>query len=137
VPDVVQSRRKTVTDELLQSAALDLGPEKSLSRIEASAKLLIASVTVFGSVLGGFGALGSDVVAEHPALAVPSVVLVAISLALAVWAVVPAPTAVNVDDLEDLRRYYSRQIAIRGWLVRIAGILFGFALVAAILPALA
>jgi hypothetical protein len=126
----------TTRTENLEAAATELAPHLSLGRVESSARLLLGAVTLAGALLGGFGALGSTVVADHPAWALPSLGLIAISVALAAWSAIGSADEVQVDDLEDVSRYYDRQIEVRGALVRWAALALAFALLLAPLPAI-
>jgi len=57
----------TVTDEVLSSAAKTLTPDKSLDRAESHAKYLFSTVTIFGTLLTGFGILsGNKAIARDP-----------------------------------------------------------------------
>lgn len=124
----------TTRTENLEAAAAELAPHLSLARVEASARLLLGTVTLTGALLGGFGALGSRAVADHPVWALPTLVLIAISVVLAAWSAIGSADEVQVDDLEDVSCYYDRQIELRGTLVRWAALALAAALLLAPLP---
>lgn len=129
-------KEPTARIENLEAAAAELAPHLSLGRVESGAKVLLGSVTVAGALLGGLGALGSTVVADHPAWALPSLVLIAISVSLAAWAMIGSGDTVQVDDLEDVSSYYTAQIESRGRLVRFGAAALVAALLLAPLPAI-
>lgn len=124
----------TTKEGQLVEAAAELAPHLSLARVEATAKLVLATVALLGTLLTGFGALGSAVVADHPLWALPSLLLAATSVTLATLAAVGKKDAVNVDDLNEVECYYATQIAYRGAMVRWAGIALAAALLLAALP---
>jgi hypothetical protein len=126
----------TTRTDNLQLAAAELAPHLSLQRIEANARFVLATVTVVGGLLTGLGVLGDTAVSDHPAWALPSLLAAAISVAVAVWATVGSNDEVQVDDLDDVDRYYTEQIRQRGKLARIAGSMLAIALLLAVVPAI-
>jgi hypothetical protein len=69
--------------------------------------------------------------------ALPTVILSAISVALAVWATMPGRETVSPGDLESVRMFYADQIRVRGRLVRAAALMLAVAVLLTPLPALA
>lgn len=133
----IQGEVPTTTIEALESAAAALGPDRSLSRVEAGAKFLLASAAAVGAVLTGFGVLGAEVLDDRLEWALPSIALAAISIALAAWALVGNRDDVNLDDLADVASFYEHQIAWRGAVTRVAGIVFAVSILAGMAPLIA
>ena len=95
-----------------------LGPEESLVRVEATAKLVFANVAAVAVVLSGFGFLDrvGDALARGPQIlgAPLAVVLVVISLVLATIAVTPRLRRLHTQDPNEIKRFYDGQIRRRG-----------------------
>ena len=112
--------RPPTADELqLMKAAESLGPDKVLTALEATAKLVLASVVLVASVLTGFG-LFADVASrlrEEPMLLARPVAAATISALLAIAALIPWPWRVDVDNLDSLRSRFKWQVIVRGALV--------------------
>lgn len=127
----------TVLSEAVERAALELGPDRSLARIESTTKFVLATVTAVGTVVAAFGALASDLVKDHLCLALPSMVSIALSIALAAWAALGVGDEVDLDDLEDVEAFYRREIQLRSNLARWAGGLLALGVALSVLPAVA
>jgi hypothetical protein len=128
-------RPATTRVENLEQSAVELAPHESLRRLEANARYVLGTVGVVSAIITGFGAFGDSVARNNPGWAVPSLVLFAVGVALALLAAVGKADDVNVDDLEDVDRFYADQIEWRGRLLRVAGACVALAMVLAVLPA--
>lgn len=123
----------TATDQILSTAAKTLAPDKSLERAESQAKYLFSTVTIFGTLLTGFGLLsGNKAIANQPALLTVPLALICISLALSMYVLTPRRGVVNLDNLVDVERYFGKLIQSRGRVILVAGILFALALISVI-----
>lgn len=123
----------TTTDQILSTAAKTLAPDKSLERAESQAKYLFSTVTIFGTLLTGFGLLsGNKAIASQPGLLLVPLALICISLALSMYVLTPRPAVVNLDNLVDVERYFGKLIQSRGRAIFAAGILFALALISVI-----
>jgi len=125
----------TLRSENLEQAAAQLAPHRSLERIESTARLLLGTVGLVGAVITGFGAFRDSFAAEDIGWLLPSLIAATLGLILAVTAALGTADEVNVDDLEDVDRYYSRQIKCRGRRVRGAALALAVSLLLALLPA--
>lgn len=127
----------TVEDEALSAAAAELTPEKSLVRVEETARFVFANVAVVGTVLAGVGLItdvGSAWDEGPKVVGVPlPVALVAAALILAAVALVPLLVRVDTTDLAAVRSFYTFQLLRRG----VCAILAMIALAAAIASAVA
>lgn len=116
---VITGTPPTAGQRLLIDASASLAPDKTLANLDSLARLILASVVLVTSVLTGFG-LFTDVAAkfrEQPqALEVP-VILATLSALLALLALVPWIGRVKVDDLENLRNFFTGLVVIRSILV--------------------
>ncbi len=120
----------TVTDQVLSDAARTLTPDRSLDRAEAHAKYLFSTVTIFGTLLTGFGLIsGNPVIAHEPLLLIVPLSLVCISLALSMYVLTPSRDSVNLDNLVEVQVYFGRRIRRRGSAIFMAGVLFAIALI--------
>ena len=123
----------TVTDQVLSDAAKTLTPDKSLERAESHAKYLFSSVTIFATLLTGFGILsGNKAIARNPLLLSFPLALICLSLALSMYVLTPRGGEVNLDNLFDVENYFGRLIRSRGRAIFAAGILFALALISVI-----
>jgi hypothetical protein len=122
-------RVPALADEIWEAAAKSLSPDKSLERIETQARYLFSTVTVFGTLLTGFGlfSTGTRLGGDPRALLWPTV-LVCLSLSLSMFALTPSTGRVNVNDLIEVRSYFARRLLLRGVAIFIAGLLFAAAL---------
>jgi len=125
--------KPTVTDEVLSAAAKTLTPDKSLDRAESHAKYLFSTVTIFGTLLTGFGILsGNKAVARDPWLLLLPLSLICLSLALSMFVLTPKGGNVNLDNLFDVQKYFAKLVRSRGRAILAAGILFALALISII-----
>jgi hypothetical protein len=122
-------RPLSVADNLLEATAKSLAPESSLQRIETHAKYLFSTVTVFGTLVTGFGLFSSSAKAgvDPHALLWP-ITLVCLSFTLSTYAMTPSAGRLNVNDLVAVRLYFERRVFFRGIAIFIAGLLFAAAL---------
>ena len=109
-------------------AAGELTPEKSLARIEATAKQLLTGITLITTALTGFGVVNADRLRATPRLLGASIGLTALSMALALWATMGRATQVNLNDLDAIRDFYSSKIRRAARLVGLSGLTFVAAL---------
>lgn|GEM_PF-3025289 len=125
----------TTRVENLEAAALALAPHRSLERIESTGRFLLGTVGVVGALITGFGVLDSSTIANHVGWLLPSLIAAAFAMGLALFAAIGTGDSVQVDDLEDVDRYYSSQIRQRGRLIRLAGLALAASLLLALIPA--
>lgn len=134
-PRIVSSRPGGPQDQAVAAAAEGLSPERSLERVEATAKLVFANVAAVATVLTGLGFVGDVGGAlqrgSHIAGVPVTAALVASSLLLASFALTPSLRRVRTGDADAVRRFYTVQIARRG----LAALLAMLALAAAIVSA--
>jgi hypothetical protein len=128
-------RSPTTRIENLERSASELAPHESLQRLEATARVVLGTVGAISAIITGFGAFGGSVATDHLGWAIPSLVLFAAGVSLALLAAVGKADDGNFDDLEDVDRFYAEQIEWRGRLIRIASACVALALVLAVLPA--
>jgi hypothetical protein len=127
----------TVIDQVLSDAAKTLTPDKSLDRAESHAKYLFSTVTIFGTLLTGFGILsGNKAIARDPWLLAIPLTLICVSLALSMYVLTPRGGVVNLDNLFSVGNYFEKLIWWRGRAIFAAGILFALALIS-IIPVIA
>ncbi len=125
----VLGRPTTISDDVWETAAKSLGPDKSLERIEAHAKYLFSTVTIFGTLLTGFGVVSVNRnIVENPRLLYVPLALVAVSLGLSMYAMTPSAGRVNINNLVDVREYMARRVLTRGIAIFVAGLLFAAAM---------
>jgi hypothetical protein len=122
---IIRGTPPTAAQKQLIKAAESLGPDKSLATLDASARLVLASVVLVASVLTGFG-LFADVAtrlrSDPTVLALPIGLAIA-SAVLAIFALVPWVWSVDVDNLNRISMRFDRQIKIRGALVIVSMLL--------------
>src|ERR1700682_4477748 len=127
----------TVADQVLTDAAKTLTPDKSLDRAETHAKYLFSTVTIFGTLVTGFGILsGNKAIAREPWLLIVPLSMICVSLALSMYVLTPSRGVVNLDNLVEVKTYFGQLIRRRGLAIFIAGILFAIALIS-IIPIIA
>jgi hypothetical protein len=124
------------------TAAKELTPDKSLARIATNAKFTVATVSVVGTALTALGLVSADrLIRDHAtrifALLAVGAALVAVILALAY--LVPRMGRVNIEDLEGVEVWYSRQFrwawlaSAAAWLLIVAIVIAGIAAVVNVL----
>jgi hypothetical protein len=136
---VIASRRGPSSQSLRwKAAAAELVPEKSLARVAANAKYVVATVTVVGTGLTALGLVGANTLATHPAarlLAVAAVVLAGAAVALALSSLVLRSKPVNLENLSAVKEWYTEEFG-RAKFVRWAGILLVLGVVVALIAGL-
>jgi hypothetical protein len=134
----VEHRPSTTRERLLQSSREELAPHKSLEAVADAAVRVVSAVSVAAILVSGLGLVSAITLTDTGwGWALPTIILSAISVALAIWATVPSRQAVKPGDLEDVQRFFAGQIRKRGNLVRAAAISIGCAVLLTPLPALA
>lgn len=129
--------RPPTTDERIWIAAREkLDPQTSLDRISEMAKHLFGIDSLFGTLLGGFGLVKELAIpagTSRPPWTWLPLVFVTISLTAATIALTPQYSAVKVNDLDDVAKFFRRRIRLGGFLIVLAGLSFAAA-IAATLP---
>jgi len=112
-----------------------LAPHESLQSVETAAGRVVGVVAVIAALSSGLGLLSATELSDAGwGWAIPTTVLAAISVAVAIWATIPKLDEVRPGDLEDVDRFFSAQIKFRGRLVRFAACGIAAALVLTPLP---
>jgi hypothetical protein len=136
-PPTVHGVPLTGRDALLeQVAATDLSPATSIARSERRLRALIIGIGIVAALLAGLawitGVIGFTVreVPWAPAVAAAlAIASVAIAVVALNW---PIYSRGHVDDLYGTRQAYDRRIGLLAWCTRIAVLLFGSALIVAV-----
>jgi hypothetical protein len=124
---VQKGRRPNATDAYWEAAGRELTPLTSLERIDSKAGFVLGNITLFGTILAGLGALGGTTgrLAVHRGAATTVVWLVLLSILCALAANLPSlRTRIDPDNIAAVRQFFTRNIVLRGWLTRIALLLF-------------
>lgn len=139
--DGLPAEAPSADDAALAVASESLGPERSLARVEGTAKFVFANVTVITAVLTGFGLLTGVGAAwdQGPHIfSVPlAIALAAAALLLATFALLPSLSRVDIADLEAVRSFYSRGIWRRGLSAAFAMVALAAAVASAVVTAAA
>jgi hypothetical protein len=110
-------------DDLWETAAQELGPEKSLARISANAKFTVATVAVVSTALTALGLVSAQALvgaARTPrTLAVLSVGAAVLAILAALLYLALRVRQVNVENLAEVQRWYEREFR-RTWPVMAA-----------------
>lgn len=117
-----------------RAAADDLSPEKSLSRVAANAKYVVATVTVVGATLATVGVTSAAGLADRPAiraLVLVAAVLSALAVVVALSFLTLRSHPVNLENLVEVESWYAAELK-RGIWVRVAGYLLVIAVLTAI-----
>jgi hypothetical protein len=125
--EVIYGRRPGADDLRWRAAATEITPAKSLERIEAKATFVFSSVALIGTILAGFGVLSgaSSRLVEYRPWTEAVIGLLGGALACALIATLPSlRSRMRTQDIEAVRRYYTFNINVKGWLIRLALILF-------------
>lgn len=96
-----------------QIAANYLQPERSVERIIASAKYVIASVTIVATVLTAVGSLKADEFAQDPLLewlAISTGVVVSIAILLAYLPLIMTTKEVHVENLLEVEYWFKNEL---------------------------
>ena len=129
-------KKPSARTKVLQQAAEALSPTRSIERIEATARGVIAGVSATAVVLTGFGLLGSkDVLGPRTEL-IPAAVFSAAALVLAAWALIPSVRRTRSGNLLATQQFFEEQIRKRGRLSRLAAIALALSYVSALIPIL-
>jgi hypothetical protein len=134
--DPIVGSAPTTRTENLEAAAAALAPHRALERIEALGRLVLATASVIGGALAGFGTLGDSAVADHPGWMVPSLALAVVAIVCGLAAVLGRTTHVNVDDLAAVEHFYQCEIVRRSQFARAAVTALALAILLAVLPAI-
>jgi hypothetical protein len=128
---VVVGIRPTPDDTYWQTAAAALTPDKSFANLQTNAKYILGGVTTVGTVLTGIGILGASRLSSESVPLGITISLTALSVALAMAALVLRVQAVNIGDLIAVKAFWTSLLRWRGMLVRLAGSAFALALLSA------
>lgn len=123
--------------EKWQTAATYLQPEKSVERIVASAKYVIASVTIVATVLTAVGTLKAEELAEDSILkwlTTSTGIVVSGAILLAYLPLIMRTKDVQVENLLEVERWFKSEMK-KGRFVRFAGIALSLAVVLAVITA--
>ncbi len=133
-----EGHRPTTRERLIAESAETLAPHQSLDRIDKASGTVTTAVTLAGTLTSGFGLVAATTLVDIGiGWALPTVGLVAVSIACAVLATVPAPGKVAPGDLVAVEGFFRNQIRKRGQLVRFAAWSLAVAVTLAPLPILA
>jgi hypothetical protein len=128
----IQGQRTSQEDQKWFDAAREVTPQRSLETAERLANFVFANIAVVGTLITGFGLVVDPVsLADTPHVkSIPlPVVLASLSLVSAVVAMTPALTRINPAQVDQVRRWYTRQILRRGIATICAMLLFAAALI--------
>ncbi len=121
-------------DQTWATLGNELTPAKSLQRMDTATDRVVRTVTIIGTLLGGFGVFGATKpTVSGPArwITVGAVVCAAAAVACALAAqILTISKHVNPENLAQVRAWYRRRIETRGYPTRAATFLL---LVAAVL----
>ncbi len=103
--------------------------------VDDSARYLLASVSIAGTIVGGLGLVSAGALANVGyGWALPALLCVAGSIAVAAWVLIPVRATISPGRLDLMDKWYADQIKRRGRLIRIAGTLFALSIPLALLP---
>jgi hypothetical protein len=122
--------------KLWEAASSELTPDKSVTRINDSARFLIGNVTLLGTLLTGIGLLSAN---QNPLLVnrklVTAVVILAtLAVALAFSSTILQTRNVRLFNLNEVEEWYKRHLRYARR-VQVAGVLLGVAVILAGLAA--
>jgi hypothetical protein len=130
------SRPPSADERIWIAAREKLDPQGSIDRISEMARHIFGIDSLFGTLLGGFGMVSSVALpagTTRPSWTWLPLVFVTISLVAATLALTPHYSAIKVNDLDDVARFFRRRIRFGGILVVVGGFFFAAA-IAATLP---
>jgi hypothetical protein len=107
-----------------------LTPAKALERIDTKVGFVFSNITLIGTVLAGVGILTGTAsrLVEYRPLTITALWLILLSLVCALVANLPSlRTGINPDNIDEVRKFYTTNISVRGWLTRFALLLFSAA----------
>jgi len=132
---IKQRPTPSTRERLLRESINELTPANSLRAVDDNAKHLLSSVSIAGTLVGALGLLSaSELAAVGFGWALPTLVCVAASVAVAAWVLIPVRATVSPGRLDLMDRWYAEQIKRRGRLMRISGALFAVSIPLALLP---
>lgn len=122
-------------DQAWAALGLELTPAKSLARVDTASARVVATVTVVGALLTGFGVIGAGL----PASAGPARILSICSVVAAILAIMCALAAqlasitrrLNPFNLTEVEAWYRHRLEIRAPLTQAATVLLLLAAAAA------
>jgi hypothetical protein len=132
---VHRGQPSTPDDERWLAAGKELTPAKALERIDTKVGFVFTNITLIGTVLAGVGILTGTAsrLAGYESLTIIALWLILFSLVCALAANLPSlRTGINPDNIHAVRRFYTTNICVRGWLTRLALLLFSAAFVIAL-----
>jgi hypothetical protein len=125
----LQEPVRPVTDEdrVWVDLAGELTPAKSLERVDTATARVVSTVTVIGTLLGGFGVFGATQPSVSGAarwITIAAVACAALAVACALAAQILTITRhLNPENLAAVRAWYKRRIDTRGYPTRAATVL--------------
>lgn len=134
-PRVRTGRPPGPEDERWLAAGRELTPAKALERIDTKVGFVFSNITLIGTVLVGVGVLTgvSSRLARYEPLTMTALWLILLSLVCALAANLPSlRTGLDPDNLAEVRKFYTTNISVRGWLTRLALLFFSAAFVIAL-----
>jgi hypothetical protein len=123
-------RRPSAIELRWRAAGAEITPAKSLERIDAKTAFVFSSVALIGTVVAGFGLLSgaSSRLAGYRPWIEALYILLGTALACALIATLPSlRQRMRTQNIPEVRRYYTINIYVRGWLTRIALLAFSAA----------
>jgi len=133
--DPHRGQRPSADDLRWIEAAAELTPAKTLGRIDAKVGFVFANITLIATVLAGFGILtgAADRASAYQPFTLAALGFLMLAVLFASVANLPTlRTKINADNLVEVREFYERIIAFRGWLTRLALIFFVVGLASAL-----
>ena len=114
-------------DRVWVDLAGELTPAKSLERVDTATARVVSTVTVIGTLLGGFGVFGAtqpSVSGTARWITIAAVACAALAVACALAAQILTITRhLNPENLAAVRAWYKRRIDTRGYPTRAATVL--------------
>lgn len=115
-------------EQMWIAAAQELTPDRSLQRIQDSAKQPFTSVAAVTALITGFGLISGANLWANPALLSLAIALTALSLVLAMASLIVNPQKVRITSIESVRDYYEHDLLWKGRFIQFGGISFALAL---------
>jgi hypothetical protein len=131
-----KGRRPSLEDERWLAAGKELTPAKALERIDTKIGFVFSNITLVGTVLAGAGVLTgiSGRLAGYELLTLTALGLIFLSLVCAMAGNLPSlRTSINPENIEEVKDFFTANISVRGWLTRLALLLFTAAFVIALI----
>jgi hypothetical protein len=132
---VVRGTRPSAEMLRWRAAAAEITPAKSLERIETKSTFVFSNVALIGTILTGLGVLTgvSSRLIDYRSWTRAVAGLLVGALVCALAASLPSlRSRMQTQDLKAVARYYTVNIYVRGWLTRVALLLFSTAFVIAL-----